>query len=90
MPFAKLLCGDEDRLSDGLAVFSVAICYLLNRKPTRYNRVIDVHACEEIPGLLANKSRDYSRRGLRTFANSTDVYSAHYFCSLPYRKGRIP
>ena len=30
LSFAKLLCGDEDRLSDGLAVFSVAICYLLS------------------------------------------------------------
>ncbi len=30
LSFAKLLCGDEDRLSDGLAVFSVAVCYLLS------------------------------------------------------------
>ena len=28
--FLKLLCGDEDRLSDGLALFCVAICYLLS------------------------------------------------------------
>ena len=30
LSFAKLLCGDEDRLSDGLAIFCVAICYLLS------------------------------------------------------------
>ena len=30
LSFAKLLCGDEDRLSDGLAVFSVVVCYLLS------------------------------------------------------------
>ena len=30
LSFAKLLCGDEDRLSDGLAVFSVTVCYLLS------------------------------------------------------------
>ena len=30
LSFAKLLCGDEDRLSDGLALFSVVICYLLS------------------------------------------------------------
>ena len=30
LSFAKLLCGDEDRLSDGLALFSVAVCYLLS------------------------------------------------------------
>ena len=30
LSFAKLLCGDEDRMSDGLALFSVAICYLLS------------------------------------------------------------
>ena len=27
LSLAKLLCGDEDRLSDGLALFSVVICY---------------------------------------------------------------
>ena len=30
LSLAKLLCGDEDRLSDGLALFSVVICYLLS------------------------------------------------------------
>ena len=30
LSLAKLLCGDEDRLSDGLAVFSVTVCYLLS------------------------------------------------------------
>ena len=30
LSFAKLLCGDEDRLSDALSLFSVAICYLLS------------------------------------------------------------
>ena len=30
LSFSKLLCGDEERLSDGLALFSVAICYLLS------------------------------------------------------------
>ena len=30
LSFSKLLCGDEDRLSDGLALFCVAICYLLS------------------------------------------------------------
>ena len=30
LSFAKLLCGDEDRLSDGLALSSVVICYLLS------------------------------------------------------------
>ena len=30
LSFAKLLCGDEDKLSDGLALFCVAFCYLLS------------------------------------------------------------
>ena len=30
LSFAKLLCGDVDRLSDGLAILSVVICYLLS------------------------------------------------------------
>ena len=30
LSLAKLLCGDEDRLSDGLALFSVVVCYLLS------------------------------------------------------------
>ena len=30
LSFSKLLCGDEDRLSDGLALFCVAVCYLLS------------------------------------------------------------
>ena len=30
LSFSKLLCGDEDRLSDVLALFSVVICYLLS------------------------------------------------------------
>ena len=30
LSFAKLICGDVDRLSDGLALFSVAVCYLLS------------------------------------------------------------
>ena len=30
LSFSKLLCGDEDKLSDGLALFCVASCYLLS------------------------------------------------------------